>query len=72
MAKFFATLSQESDMSENLIWSGKVDAKNAEGTNTGIALKAGEIITILASGWARNGSEKFCAYRTTGSYSQRG
>lgn len=50
MAKFFATLSQESDMSENLIWSGKVDAKNAEGTNTGVALKAGEIITILASG----------------------
>ncbi|UER83017.1 LecA/PA-IL family lectin [Enterobacter cloacae] len=46
-------------MSENLIWSGKVDAKNAEGTNTGIALKAGEIITILASGWARNGSEHF-------------
>lgn len=46
-------------MSENLIWSGKVDAKNAEGTNTGIFLKAGEIITILASGWARNGIETF-------------
>ncbi len=59
MAKLLATLSQESDMSANLIWSGKVDAKNSEGTNTGISLKAGEIITILASGWARNGSETF-------------
>ncbi|MER1489493.1 hypothetical protein KC893_02540 [Enterobacter cloacae] len=72
MAKFFATLSQESDMSENLIWSGKVDAKNAEGTNTGIALKAGEIITILASGWARNGSENFALTAPQGRFPREG
>ncbi|MCF8582241.1 hypothetical protein L2X67_20755 [Enterobacter ludwigii] len=46
-------------MNTNLIWSGKVEAKNAEAINTGITLKPGEIITILASGWAKNGSETF-------------
>lgn len=46
-------------MSANLIWSGKVDAKSAEGINTGLSLKRGEIITILADGWAKNGSETF-------------
>ncbi|MEO3989114.1 LecA/PA-IL family lectin [Pseudocitrobacter cyperus] len=46
-------------MSTNLIWSGTVDAKSPEGTATGITLKKGEIITILADGWAKNGEEAY-------------
>ncbi|HMG50825.1 MAG TPA: LecA/PA-IL family lectin [Inquilinus sp.] len=36
-------------------WSGKVDATSEQGTATGITVSAGELITVLAKGWANYG-----------------
>ncbi|WP_202305673.1 LecA/PA-IL family lectin [Dryocola clanedunensis] len=40
-------------------WSGCVDAKSATGINTGLSLKAGQKITILADGWVKYGREEY-------------
>ena len=58
MAKFFATLSQESDMSENLIWSGKVDAKMPKGQIQELPSKRRD--NYHSGQWlGQNGSENF-------------
>ncbi|MEO3989191.1 LecA/PA-IL family lectin [Pseudocitrobacter cyperus] len=38
-------------------WSGKIDAKDANGTPTGLKINAGDKITIIAGGWVYYGRE---------------
>jgi hypothetical protein len=56
---FINYLKERHIMSDNVLWSGKVDAKAEQGVNTGKSLKAGDIITITASGWIKLGKEDY-------------
>lgn len=40
-------------------WSGDVPSNTPAGANTGIAVNAGDKITILASGWIKYGKEEY-------------
>ena len=46
-------------MSVSPAWAGEIDAKKPEGSNTGLALKKGQKITIGASGWVKRGKEDY-------------
>ncbi|MFE0755238.1 LecA/PA-IL family lectin [Inquilinus sp. NPDC058860] len=37
-------------------WTGRLDAKNEAGIKTGVTVKKGDLLTIVASGWARSGN----------------
>ncbi|MHA1053681.1 LecA/PA-IL family lectin [Enterobacter mori] len=59
--EFLATIykSQENIVQEEQVWSGNVPADKPEGSNTGLQVKAGDKITVTASGWIKYGKEEF-------------
>ncbi|MHA1053687.1 LecA/PA-IL family lectin [Enterobacter mori] len=59
--EFEATVykSQENSVQEEQVWSGSVPADKPEGASTGLQVKAGDKITITASGWIKYGKEEF-------------
>ena len=59
--EFHATIhkTQESNVSSEQVWTGNVPADKPEGASTGLQVKAGDKITITASGWIKYGKEEF-------------
>jgi len=43
-------------MHEQMTWTGKVEARLAQGQKTGLQLKKGDVISVVASGYVRFGT----------------
>ncbi|MBQ0709813.1 MULTISPECIES: LecA/PA-IL family lectin [unclassified Ochrobactrum] len=43
-------------MNEQMTWTGQVDASLEQGQKTGLQLKKGDVITVIASGYVKFGS----------------